>query len=275
MPARFRVLLSCPFCFCDTVTMAFDHRWWTLEHRCTNDSCPWPDRALPFYVVDEEIYRFLPTVIVGTLDKVASISLQAAMTGLIGPPRAVCTGEHHGHVYATRAKHPTGCLVPGCERPSTPLPMERQRYGPTLRLQDELHLLRDSLGAVDAHYEALVDHLQSERSGSRAKVLGSSATLAGFDRQTQVLYRRQGRVFPAQGPVAGSGFWSADTDETARSHVALASARKRRSIPNMPSSSSTCTGQTSCTAIPSAISMRPLARSRRRFPSKGHSTRRR
>ena len=27
-------------------------------------------------------------------------------------------------------------------------------------MQDELHLLRDSLGAVDSHYEALLDELQ-------------------------------------------------------------------------------------------------------------------
>ena len=42
--------------------------------------------------------------------------------------------------------------------------MDRDRYGPTFRLQDELHLLRDSLGAVNAHYEGLMDHLQRERS---------------------------------------------------------------------------------------------------------------
>jgi hypothetical protein len=222
MPARFQVLMVCPFCFGDDLAMAFDHSTWTLEHRCNNPKCPWPEVPLPFYVVDDEIYRFLPTVVVGTLDKIASISIQASMAGLFGPPRGTCPGERHGHVYAKRSTKPQGCLVPGCDRPFQKLPMARERYGPTFRLQDELHLLRDSLGAVDAHYEALMDHLQRERTGTSAKILGSSATLSGYEHQTEVLYRMPGRVFPAQGPSASIGFWTAESEEVSRRHVALA-----------------------------------------------------
>lgn len=222
MPARYRVLMTCPFCFEDRIEMAFEHLTWTLQHRCMNVDCPWSETALPFYVVDDEIYRFLPTVVVGTLDKIASLSLQAAMAGLFGPPRGLCPKSGHGHVYAKRSKRPSGCLVPGCERVMVDLPMDGARYGPTFRLQDELHLLRDSLGAVDAHYEALMDHLQKVRSGTAAKVLGSSATLSGYEHQTEVLYRKPGRAFPAQGPVAGVGFWTAASDDVARRHVSLA-----------------------------------------------------
>ena len=100
--------------------------------------------------------------------------------------------------------------------------MDRSRYGPTFRLQDELHLLRDSLGAVNAHYEALVDHLQRERSGSAAKILGSSATLSGYEHQTEVLYRKPGRVFPVQGPSVDVGFWTTPSEQVARRHVSLA-----------------------------------------------------
>lgn len=222
MPARYRVLLECPFCFDDEIKMSFDHLSWRLDHRCTNESCPWPEPALPFHVVDDEIYRFLPTVVVGTLDKIAALSIQASMAGLFGPPRAVCSEPGHGHTYAPRSSKPKGCLVPGCDRLTIELPMPPERYAPTFRLQDELHLLRDALGAVDAHYEGLIDHLQSETTGTRAKVLGSSATLSGYEHQAEVLYRRTGRVFPAQGPSISTGFWTAASGEVARTHLALA-----------------------------------------------------
>lgn len=222
MPARYRVLLECPFCFLDGITMSFDHEFWTLDHRCGNDACPWGEGPLPFYVVDDEIYRNLPTVIVGTLDKIALIAIQTSMAGLFGPPRGFCSGERHGHTYAKRSKKPNGCLVPGCERPVEPLPMARERYGPMFRLQDELHLLRDALGAVNAHYEGLIDHLQLETTGTRAKILGSSATLSGYEHQVDVLYRREARVFPAQGPSVTDGFWTASSGTLARRHLALA-----------------------------------------------------
>ena len=91
MPARYQVLLTCPFCRRKGLHMRMDRRHWRLVHECPHDDCPWPERALPFYIVDTEIYRFLPTVIVGTLDKAASIGMQAAMRGLVGPRSGYAT----------------------------------------------------------------------------------------------------------------------------------------------------------------------------------------
>ena len=222
MPKRYQVLLRCPFCRHESLDMAFDRRRWRLQHQCPNSECPWPEAGLPFYVVDEEIYRFLPTVIVGTLDKAASIGLQAAMVGLVGPPGGLCSSSDHGYVYAPRSTRPNGCLVPGCRGKRQPLPMAPERYAPSFRLQDELHLLRDSLGAVDAHYESILDHLQTELGADRPKIVGSSATLAGVEKQVGILYRRSGRVFPQLGPTAERGFWTADTNRLARRYVGLA-----------------------------------------------------
>lgn len=222
MPQRYQVLLRCPFCHLGDIEMAFNRRYWRLEHRCVNPECPWEDSALPFYVVDEEIYRFLPTVVVGTLDKAASIALQAAMRAFVGAPHAKCTEEGHGYAYAPRSTRPNGCLVPGCRGSAGALDMDRTRFAPAFRLQDELHLLRDSLGAVDAHYEALIDDLQRQLTGKRAKVLASSATLTGYQKQVDVLYQRAGRVFPLQGPSSASGFWTTDTARLARKYVAVA-----------------------------------------------------
>jgi hypothetical protein len=224
MPNRYQVLLRCPFCRDERLQMRFNRERWLLEHRCSNNSCRQYGRALPIYVVDQEVFRFLPTVVVGTLDKAASIGLQQAMRGLVGFPRKLCPLPWHGFTYAERSNRPNGCLVPDCQGGPDlkPLPMEPKRFAPSLRLQDELHLLRDSLGAVDSHYESLLDHLQQELSATRAKIVASSATLTGYDRQVDVLYQRTGRTFPQPGPYAGESFWTAPTERPLRRFVAVA-----------------------------------------------------
>ncbi|WP_422753028.1 helicase-related protein [Micromonospora sp. WMMD708] len=222
MPEKYRVLLHCPFCRDERLSMKFDRKRWKLEHHCTNQACPWQRGPLPVYVVDQEVFRFLPTVVVGTLDKAASIGLQQAMRGLIGPPQKLCSEEWHGFTYSTRSKSPNGCLVPDCQGTLKALPMAAERFGPSLRLQDELHLLRDSLGAVDSHYESLLDHLQDKLCGTRAKIVASSATLTGYDHQVRILYRRKGRVFPQPGPRAGESFWTAPVTAELRRFVAVA-----------------------------------------------------
>jgi hypothetical protein len=222
MPSRHQVLLTCPFCRQKDIKMRMDRRNWRLVHECRNAECLWTERALPFYIVDFEIYRFLPTVIVGTLDKAANVGMQAAMRGLVGPPLALCDQPGHGYCYAPRKDFPNGCLTPGCIGSRKPLPMPAGRYAPSLRLQDELHLLRDSLGAVDSHYESILDYLQQELGGLPAKVVASSATLAGYERQIDVLYRRAARVFPQPGPKSGESFWTKAGNTPLRRFVAVA-----------------------------------------------------
>jgi len=222
MPVRAQVLEICPFCRQRSIEMAFDRVLWRLEHRCTNDACPWPKRALPLFVVDDEIYRFLPTVVVGTLDKAASIARQASMRGFVGAPIGRCPKPGHGWTYAPRGKKPNGCLVPGCKHRPQALGCDPTLFGPSYRLQDELHLLRDSLGAVDSHYEALYDDLQRELCGSRPKILASSATLTGYEKQVDVLYRRKARVFPQPGPSPRDNFWAVPTDHLMRRYIAIA-----------------------------------------------------
>lgn len=221
--ARAQVLEVCPFCRQRTISMGMDRVLWRLEHRCGNPDCEWPERGLPVHVVDDEIYRFLPTVVVGTLDKAASIAMQAAMRGFVGAPLGRCPQPGHGWTYAPRSKRPSGCLVPGCPAlRAQRLTCDPALFGPSYRLQDELHLLRDSLGAVDAHYEALYDDLQRSLCGAPPKILASSATLAGYEKQVDVLYRRVARVFPQPGPSQDENFWASPSDRLMRRFVAVA-----------------------------------------------------
>ena len=69
--------------------------------------------------------------------------------------RATATPTRHGAGRLAAACSPAATATPG------PLGQDQPLYAPTVRMQDELHLLRDSLGAVDSHYEALLDALQA------------------------------------------------------------------------------------------------------------------
>ncbi|MEU8118640.1 helicase C-terminal domain-containing protein [Spirillospora sp. NPDC049024] len=222
MPAKYMVLTSCPFCGKNDVYTKFHRGNWTLRHFCRNTECHSKGEALPFYIVDQEIYRFLPTVVIGTLDKASLIAMQANMRGFFEGPAGKCSQPFHGYTYAKRSSRPNGCLVPGCKADVEPIKdRDRSRFAPSFRLQDELHLLRDSLGAVDSHYESLMDSLQEQLAGTRPKIIASSATLTGYERQVDVLYQRRGRVFPAPGPSAKESFWSRETHRLLRRFVAV------------------------------------------------------
>ena len=218
---RYQILIHCPFCAAPNPDVLFDEAMWALQHHCTNPNCPWGQQALPFFIVDNEIYRWLPTVVLGTLDKAANVSRQAAMRGFYGPPAGYCSVPGHGFTYAPRSHSPHGCLYPGCHELPLSLPQAQDLFGPTVRMQDELHLLRDSLGSIDSHYESLLDDLQTHW-GSRPKLIASSATLAGHSQQAQALYRREGRMFPIPGPQATRSFWVQDSSRLARLYVGLA-----------------------------------------------------
>lgn len=226
MENPFRLLELCPFCRNKTITTRFDRSSWRLTHVCSSSSCPTAGEPLPIFVVDDEIWRFLPTLVIGTLDKAANIARQSGMRGLVGSPWGKCSRPGHGYTYAKRGAFPNGCLVPDC-RGGDPeaVPMDAQLYAPTFRLQDELHLLRDSLGAVDSHYELALDDLQLELTGSLPKILASSATLTGYEKQIEVLYKRSARVFPQPAPRDGEGFWTSDSSLLMRRYVALAPRR--------------------------------------------------
>jgi hypothetical protein len=223
-PEEHRSLLRCPFCRSEDLRVEFDESSWTLVHRCANRGCPWTGRPLPIHIVDDEIYRFLPTVVVGTVDKAALVAFQAALRGLYASPLGQCPVAGHGFTYAPRSSRPNGCLHPRCKGSPRALPQDEALFPPTLRIQDEIHLLRDSLGAIDSHYERLVDHLQTESGGPTPAIVGSSATIAGYDRHVQCLYGRPGTVFPVPGPEPGRSFWAVfdEAQPTMRTYVALA-----------------------------------------------------
>lgn len=232
-----KVISSCPFCEAEvSVEVTDDFR---LAHRCTNDSaaCDWQQRTLdtegefqifardelPVHVVDNELYRYAPTFIVGTIDKIAAVNYERKSGHLYGGKMTHWCPDHgfasFGECTEKYACHSDNA---GTNDPDeTLIPLENTPFGtptdisPTLQIQDELHLLKESLGTFDGHYETFVDAYQQEQELQRTKIVAATATIEEYEKQTKQLYLRKAERFPTEGPFLGENFY-AKTEETTR-----------------------------------------------------------
>jgi hypothetical protein len=94
-----------------------------------------------------------------------------------------------------------------------------------LILQDELHLITGPLGTMVGLYETILGELCREPGGARPKLVASTATARGAQRQIQALYgARLVETFPPPGLDPGDTFFARnETDEAAsRQYVGVA-----------------------------------------------------
>jgi hypothetical protein len=206
---RYRMVMRCPYCGLEEVHTFIDRATNELRHRCGSLNQPLAEgacgRELPLYIVDEDAYSRLPTLLVGTLDKIANITFRPASRTFFGAASDVCSV--HGFV-ANNTCHKQN-TVGGCTRRQLkPLSKPAVDPGIPLIFQDELHLLREELGTFDGHYEALVDAIHQERGAIRPKVLAATATIEGAEQQTRHLYWRELSQFPVPGPARGRSFYA-------------------------------------------------------------------
>ena len=198
---RWKIVARCPACRTASIRIDFEEPRARLLHRCTNAQCAFPSGVLPIVVVDNEIFRTLPGVIVGTIDKLAGIGMQRKMSLVLGAVTGRC--ELHGY-YSGK------CCQDDCTdqrrlRVGAPAGVS----GPTLFVQDELHLLKENLGTFDAHYETFLQELLADFGMSAPpKVIASSATIEAFERQAFHLYGRTARAFPGLGPTLQQSFYA-------------------------------------------------------------------
>ena len=131
------------------------------------------DEGLPVVVVDEEIYRRLPTLLIATVDKFAQMPWKGEVADALRPGRrATASGTGSGRPRSrTPAVHPktrTASSPPATTR-SRPRPLRP----PDLIIQDELHLISGPLGHAgrpvrDGHRPALLlGGRTARRSGPR------------------------------------------------------------------------------------------------------------
>jgi hypothetical protein len=166
-----------------------------------------PDEGLPILVVDEEIYRRLPALLIATVDKFAQMPWKGETQMLFGRVNGYC--PRHGYrspEIADSDSHPKRGALPACStQPIGPL------RPPDLIIQDELHLISGPLGTLVGLYETAVDHLASwELNGQtvRPKVIASTATIRRARNQVFNLFLREVQIFPPTALDAEDNFFS-------------------------------------------------------------------
>ncbi|MEH0420207.1 DISARM system helicase DrmA [Streptomyces sp. B21-083] len=173
-------------------------------------------QGLPVLVVDEEIYRLLPSVIIATVDKFAQLPWKGETQALFGQVTQRCS--RHGYVtkdlasaewekpsHDAKGVHPSASTTPALRvRP------------PDLIIQDELHLISGPLGSLVGLYESAVDKLSTWEivpgKSVRPKVIASTATVRRADRQIHSLFNRRTEVFPPPGLEASDNFFARQRD---------------------------------------------------------------
>ena len=175
--------------------------------RCLFTQKQSPTEGLPIVVVDEEIYRRLPTLLIATVDKFAQMPWNGAVQMLFGQVDGYC--QRHGFVspeIEDTPSHPAKYGQPLAKTlPSNPL------RPPDLIIQDELHLISGPLGTLVGLYETAVDKLCSwtvDGKTVRPKVIASTATIRQARDQIHHLFLRQVQVFPPQGLDVTDNFFS-------------------------------------------------------------------
>lgn len=184
-----KIIEKCPLCGGDVV-LDIEENQKLVIHKC--QSC---NEIFRLYYSDDEIYRTLPTFIVSTVDKLAAVSSNRRFKNLLGGKLNVCK-KGHGFI-----PHNDKCNVKFSARQVCNEKGNEFKFdfdtGPTLIIQDEMHLIREGFGTIDSHFESLIEAIKSEFSdGVKFKNIVMTATVTGAKTQIKHLYHKKTRIFP-------------------------------------------------------------------------------
>ena len=120
------LLLNCPWCGEKMGMVDNEVRGYKIEKKrftfsCYDENCDFHSNNLPIYLIDDTIYKVSPDLLIGTIDKFASL--------------------------------------PWNEKAIASFQSLENKLAPELIVQDELHLISGPLGSVSGMYEILIDSL--------------------------------------------------------------------------------------------------------------------
>jgi len=178
--------------------------------------CPFTPRnsgndGLPVVVVDEEVYRLLPALVIATVDKLARMPWEGRVQALFGKVSRRC--ERHG--YLTPGEQHSGQHTARGPLPPVRVEACAPLRPPDLVIQDELHLISGPLGSLVGLYETAVDELatwEADGRSTRPKVIASTATIRRAGDQVKRLFDRRLAVFPPPGLDARDSFFALQRD---------------------------------------------------------------
>jgi helicase-like protein len=213
---------------CRTLTFCGD-----VLGRCDFSAKKSPEEGIPLLVVDEEIYRRLPTLLIATVDKFAQMPWNGKVQMLFGQVESYC--DRHGFrspEIEDADSHPKRGNLPAVK--SKPHAKLRP---PDLIIQDELHLISGPLGTLVGLYETAVDRLCSwEVNGKtvRPKVIASTATIRKAGDQVHATFLRKVNIFPPQGLDVRDNFFSRQRepseDAPGRRYVGICASGRRLKV---------------------------------------------
>ena len=209
-------ILYCPWCGEDIPPKQYeadaDHERTLI--RCFAHECPFgvvnSKLGLPALVVDQEIYREPPSLILATVDKFAQMAWNGRIRALFGRVDRWCPrhgyigeGEDHSRSHRATAGLPAA-VVRGLELPLAP---------PDLIIQDELHLISGPMGSLVGIYETVIDGLsmrEEEEGFVRPKIVASTATVRRAQSQIRALFDRDADIFPPLGLDSTDSFFAVE-----------------------------------------------------------------
>jgi hypothetical protein len=167
-----------------------------LNISCNSKGCTYHNRrpseskSLPLRLFDEDIYKYPPTLLFGTVDKFAALANKASTAS---DNRNQDSRRLVGKGYLNKNQ-------------------DRDVLPPELIIQDELHLLLGPLGSSVGLYEKSIDYLctYNDEDGStiKPKIVTSTATTRNTDKQIFALFNRRTEIFPKQGILCDDSFFS-------------------------------------------------------------------
>ena len=175
--------------------------------RCEFSRAKSKEIGLPVIMVDDEIYRRPPSMLIGTVDKFAMMAWRGQVRTLFGHVTEEC--PRHGFLW--QGSECTGNhRVRGSLSKTEVKSVDRIRP-PDLVIQDEFHLIGGPLGTMVGLYETAVDELASwniDGASVRPKVIASTATVRKAAEQVNNVFLRRVAVFPPHGLDIEDNFFS-------------------------------------------------------------------